>query len=227
MEKIVKDCNLKRVEQVRDVDQKDGIVSGYFASFREKADAHGDIFSTKAFNRSVSHFKSANNSRISHLYQHREPVGKLIELGTDEKGLYFVSKLSKSTLGRDVLTMYEEGILKEHSVGFYTVGEEQKSEYNLITEAKLIEGSTVLWGADENTPVTSIKELTESALDFESIEYFFSFVNKAINSSTLSDDTLKTLEAKAKELISSLTRESTQTDEENIYTKFLNRLNNG
>ena len=54
------------------------------------------------------------------LYMHDplNPIGKITELKEDDFGLYFESKMSKRPFAQDVLTMYQEGIIKEHSVGF-------------------------------------------------------------------------------------------------------------
>ena len=111
-----------------------------------------------------------NKDRIAHLLQHdtRRPIGKLLELQEDDKGLRFVSKLSESTHGKDTLILYQEGILKEHSIGFnivkgkYIDGEADGDGYYEIHEVKLWEGSTVTWGANPLTPVVGIKDMTDT-----------------------------------------------------------------
>ena len=216
---------MKPTAQIKDINEKEGIIQGYFASFNTK-DAHGDIFSQKAFNRSVSHFKSASNSRIAHLYQHKEPIAKITELAINDKGLFFTSKISKSRLAQDVLIMYEEGILKEHSVGFYNLKEEKSQEGNIILEAQLLEGSTVLWGANENTPLTAIKSL--ESLNPELIDNFFTLVNRYIKEGKIKEDTQTALLSNSQNIIKSLTRlESTQTGDEILIKEFLNRLEDG
>ncbi len=91
----------------RDIDNKKGVVSFYFANF-EKPDRHKRLMEPNAFNRT---FKN-NMNRIRHYKNHNMDIvlGKVLELNSDSKGAYAVSKLSKSDEGRDILIQYEEGL---------------------------------------------------------------------------------------------------------------------
>ena len=162
---ITKNCGL----EIKDLDLAKNTVTGYFASFNT-LDSDGDVITKGAFSKSIQENGPKSNSpRIAHLLQHRphDTIGKLLELEEDGVGLRFVSKLSESTKGRDTLIQYQEGILQEHSVGFNTIkSNRDHKEHNEITEARLWEGSTVTWGANENTPVINIKGLSKvDALD--------------------------------------------------------------
>jgi hypothetical protein len=55
------------------------------------------------------------------------------------------------------LALYAEKAISEHSVGFITLKDEEKTEFRLIKEVRMLEGSTVLWGANENTPFSGFK----------------------------------------------------------------------
>ena len=121
-----KDKNLLQLraiseKAIADVDLEKRKVKGYFASFNT-LDSHNDIIRQGAFAKSIQERgpNAMGNRRIAHLYQHDMncPIGKILELREDNFGLYFVSELIDTQKGNDVLTMYQEGVLREHSIGF-------------------------------------------------------------------------------------------------------------
>jgi len=151
--------------EVKDIDSKEGIVSGYFASF-DTLDSDMDVIIKGAFKKSIQERGplSAGNRKIAHLRNHDwdRQIGKILELDEDEKGLRFVSKMGRSTEGNDALLDYQDGILREHSIGFNYIGDKVKfveeSEYADqghfdIFEVKLWEGSGVTFGSNSLTPV--------------------------------------------------------------------------
>ena len=78
-------------------------------------------------------------------------------MNEDDNGLFIEAKISDSTLGRDVKTMVSEGILKEFSVGFIPIKEEQIGNVNYIKEIKLFEFSLVTLAANTLAQVTEYK----------------------------------------------------------------------
>ena len=158
---------------IKDVDLNKRTVVGYFSAFGNK-DSDGDVIVKGAFKKTIQE----NKDRIAHLLQHNinQPIGKIQKLEEDSFGLKFESILSKSTLGNDTLIQYQEGILKEHSVGFNVVKGEPREEYYEIQEIKLWEGSTVTFGANPNTPVLGIKskgeEREEAVKRLQALENF-------------------------------------------------------
>jgi len=177
MNKNFKSCGL----ELKDSDTTKGIVSFYFSAFDNK-DSDGDIMRKGAFTKSIKE----NLSRIKHFKNH-DPhlaVGRILELHEDSKGAYAVSQMSKSTLGKDTLIEYQEGIITEHSHGFQTINEKHDSslDANVITEVKLWEVSSLTaWGANMNTPMTGLKSLEDVERTFKSLE-------KILKSSTISDE---------------------------------------
>jgi HK97 family phage prohead protease len=143
--------------EIKDVDQKSGTVTGYFSVFGN-IDSDGDVITKGAFERSIKN----NGNRIKHLWQHdvRYPLGKPNVLKEDNYGLYFESTISKTSYGKDVLQLYADGVVDEHSIGFRTVQQGKKDGYNEITEVKLWEGSTVTFGANEMARFTGMKGLS-------------------------------------------------------------------
>jgi hypothetical protein len=143
--------------EVKDIDEEKGIVTGYFSSFGN-IDSDGDMIMPGAFTKSITE----SRSRIKHLWQHdvRYPLSKPEVLKEDPHGLYFESKVSHTSYGKDVLRLYKDKVIDEHSIGFRTERKNKKDNYTELIELKLWEGSTVTWGANENTPFLGMKGMT-------------------------------------------------------------------
>jgi HK97 family phage prohead protease len=175
---------------VKDIDMSGRIVKGYFASF-ETLDSDGDIFRKGAFKKTIEE----NKHRIKHLFNHWDAVGVLQELKEDGTGVYFVSQMGRHTLGNDVLLMYEDGIVTEHSVGFQTIKQHKEDKSNVITEVKMWEGSSLdKWGANMNTPVVkSAEKVAEMMKRLQTLE-------KALRDGKYTDDTFIELEIQLKQI---------------------------
>lgn len=196
---------------VKDVDTEKGMVSGYFSAFGN-VDSQDDVIQRGAYAKSIAeNGPKSPKPRIAHLYQHDAiyPVGVLQELMEDQTGLYFVSKLSKTQIGQDTLMRYQEGIIKEHSVGFRTMkysymhDDADKPSWDrirTITEAKLFEGSSVILGANENTPFLGFKNQNP-----EYLATYIENINRVLHKGQkLSDEAFKTLEKELEILTKSL-----------------------
>lgn len=160
----------KGVNQIKDLDTKQGIVQVYASQFNS-VDTDGDIMMPGCFARTIKSWGPTGKNRIWKLFGHDtdKPIVKPLELTEDGNGLLCTAKMPDTQLGRDTLLMYENGDLTEHSIGFSTVKSEDDRTYtysrngsdvtgvNRILEVKLYEYSPVLWGANENTPVVGIK----------------------------------------------------------------------
>ena len=191
---------------IKDINAKEGVITGYFASF-DTLDSDGDVFTNGAFKKSISE----NKHRIMHLLQHdvTKPIGRPSMLMEDTKGLYFETKLSAKQLEvgyiADTLKLYEAGVYNEHSVGFITMqehrGQKDDKSVNFITEAKLMEGSVVTWGANENTPVIGIK-----GEDKKSILDEIDKICKAMRVGNLTDDSYIGLEIRLQQVKSLLSQ---------------------
>lgn len=193
---------------IKDVDVKQGIVVGYFAHFNSK-DAAGDIIIPGAFKKTISE----NLPRIKHLLDHdrTKAVGKILSLEEDNIGLKYESKAGRDTKGRDFLLMCEDGIITEHSFGYDTIDQEQKSDGNYLTQLKMWEGSSLqAWGCNENTPLVGLKEYKHSEL----IERMKT-IEDGIRNGKYSDDAFIRLEKELKainHLLSLLTLDTTKPE---------------
>lgn len=181
--------------EVKDLDLKDRVVTGYFAKFGN-VDADGDVITKGAFTKSLAENGVNGKNRIVHLYQHDvyKPLGKPHVLKEDNYGLYFESKIVDTSYGTDVLKLYDAGVINEHSIGFSVMKGDSKKEYYEINEVKLYEGSTVTFGANEDTPFLGFKGQFDKAQDY------IKKCQKLLKNGNLTDDTFYLLEYQLKQL---------------------------
>jgi HK97 family phage prohead protease len=183
----------------KDADVSKGIVTGYFASFGNK-DSDGDIIVKGAFVKTIrENGPESSKPRIKHLLNHdvTKPLGKLLLLQEDAKGLYYESQVGTHALGRDFLKMVESGLITEHSIGFKTIKEDRKSDANYMSELLLFEGSGLSgWGANSETPITGMKSMEKAQAASCRIE----LITKALRDGTYTDETFDLLEIELKQL---------------------------
>ena len=69
-----------------------------------------------------------------------------------------ITKMIDTPLGNDMLKMYADGLINQHSIGFSIIKDEmsKKDNVRIIKEVALWEGSAVLWGANPNTPTFEV-----------------------------------------------------------------------
>lgn len=171
---------------VTDVDEIEGIVSGYFAT-KNVWDSVGEMIVDGAFKRSVREWGPEGKNRIKTLYQHNPAylIGRPLELVEDEKGLYHVSKISKTSMGMDVLKLIQDEVITEQSIGYTVLDAERdmddESRVKLL-ELKLFEGSFVTWGANEDTPITGLKSLSNPVELVKSMQELISNSERSLRS---------------------------------------------
>lgn len=147
----------KSSSKITDVDIQKRVIKGYFSVFGN-VDSDKDIIEYGAYTKTI-----AENKRIKHLYQHdpRQPLSGLkngtLKLWEDNYGLKFESHISDTSIGRDVVKLYDDGVIDEHSVGIEVVKSFKREGNRIINEVKMWEGSTVTWGANSSALVTEIK----------------------------------------------------------------------
>lgn len=192
--------------EVKDVDTKQGIVSGYFSAFGN-VDSDGDIMMPGAFKRSIQDWGPEGKGRIKHLLNHdpSKPLGKIQVLKEDNYGLYYESKIGSHALGADYVKMIESGLIAEHSIGFKTLREQKANEGNQIHEVMLFEGSSLTaWGANEATPLLGMKNMGTIEQLQDQIKSF----EKFIRNSDVTDETIDLCMLKVKQLAEMVERMS-------------------
>jgi HK97 family phage prohead protease len=181
--------------EIKDVDTEKRKVKAYFSIF-DNVDLDGDIVRPSAFSKTFKERGPGGADLIAHMKNHysAQTPGRILELGTDEKGAWFVSQLSKTTLGNDTLIEYQEGIIKQHSFGFDIIQwkkNEDLKAYELI-ELKLYEVSSLNFlGANPETSVLSISKSIKD--EFDAIKTF-ELIEKYLSNGKFSDEILQKAE---------------------------------
>ncbi len=203
---------------VKDVDTVKGIITGYFSAFGNK-DSDGDIVMPGAYKKTLKeNGPESERPRILHLYMHNaeKPLAKPTILKEDKKGLYFESQISQTQLGKDVIQLYQDKVLTEHSIGYNIVKREvdEKTETQTLLELKLWEGSTVSWGANIDAVVSTVKgEGMPDKTTWDKLINLMDALDKALQGN-YSDDTARQLEIKfnqLRQLIITLARKAEPT----------------
>jgi len=213
-------------ENFKDVDVKQGIVTGYLAHFGSK-DADGDVIMEGSFTKSVSENGPEGTKRIKYLLDHKtdNAVGVFQQLKEDTNGLYYEAKIGRHQAGRDYLLMVEDEIINQHSIGFKRIKQEVKSDAKYIKEIRLFEGSGLqFWAANGNTPITGIKEM-----DMQDMISHLSMLNQGLKDGKYSDETMMMIGNEIQQINNSLNTlkaaSSTLIDDQpNILTGLINVL---
>lgn len=143
--------------ETADVDKSSRTVVVYFSKFGNK-DLDGDIILPGSFTKTIAERGPKGTNEIFHLFNHRADLlnvmGKPKELTEDAYGLKAVTPFLKTPEADRVLEGYDAGVYNQHSIGYSVIKwqrNDQLQAYELL-ELKLYEGSTVLWGANPETP---------------------------------------------------------------------------
>lgn len=164
-------------------------------------DSDGDVIDFGAYKKTIKEKGPQGADLIYHITDHwasvDKIVGKLQELGEVDNHLRAVSIASKTRHGDDVLQLYLDGIIKQHSVGFIPTRSEDKKSYRLIKEINLFEGSSVLWGANSDTGTVAVGK---SLVTLKQCEDELDLLLKAMRNGKYSDETFGLLELRIKQI---------------------------
>ncbi|UPL50522.1 HK97 family phage prohead protease [Hymenobacter sublimis] len=151
-------------------------------------DSHNDRFQKGAWAKTIS-----ESSYIPFLWNHdasKIPAGlfDVKEFREDEFGLRGVAKLDNNRTADEILDGYKSGSINQHSVGFYTMQKKMADNgVRIITEAKLVEGSAVVFGSNPNTPFLGFKSADPLEV-LEEIKERSERFTKAISVGNLTDE---------------------------------------
>jgi len=137
-------------------------------------------------------------------------VGKLEAVWEDDHYL----KAAGVPYDDNIFKMYEDGVLRQHSVGIVPIQKEVNKEgVRVLKELMLMEGSTVLWGMNPDTDTVSVGK---SLLTLDDVQDEMNALIKAIRKGTYTDDFFPLLEVRLKQVQSfyaDLVADSITTDE--------------
>lgn len=182
-------------KHITDVDSKSRTIQGYFAVF-SNTDRDKDIIEKGAFSKTISE----RSAEVRFLYNHNweKPLDrgdKGLKISEDNYGLKFEATIPKGlSYGDDLIILYENGIVDEHSIGFQTIKSHRDSGNRVIREIKLYEGSAVTMPANPLAKLTSIKSGIKETNDM------ISKITKAFKLGTLTDEAYVDLEIALKML---------------------------
>ena len=167
---------------IEDIDETNGIVSGYGSIFGN-IDSDNDIILAGAYTKTLQE----NGSRVRYCNQHRidQPLGKFTELREDGTGLYFVAQVPKTRMGEDILLLMKNGVITENSVGIMPIIKENRADgVRLLKECKLYEISCVTLAANPMALITDAKgEINQDLLAKR-----FDILAKMIKEENVSDE---------------------------------------
>lgn len=149
--------------QVKDIDLKQGIFTGYFGVFNTPDNGKvPDIIEPGAFTKTFKEWGPGGKNRIKCVYQHDPTllVGRPLKLEEHDYGAYHETKVStRTTLGHDVLVLIDDGVLTEMSFGYDALKAQmdQQAGARHLKELKLWEYCPVTWGLHPDTMITGVK----------------------------------------------------------------------
>lgn len=206
-------------EKLTDIDTERRSVAGYFAIF-DNIDMDGDIIERGSFTKTIQERGPQGKQLIKYLLDHdrTKAIGKITKLEEDSKGLYFEAKIGTHSLGNDFVEMLKSDLINQASIGFKTIKDQfdQTKKANRIKEVMLYEGSSVTFlGANPEAGTTWFKSWNE-AFDY------LNGLEKFIQTSNATDETLQKLEIQFKSLLAVLKPEITTSTVEAEKTITLN-----
>jgi hypothetical protein len=140
-----------------------------------------------------------------------KPLGKMINLYEDEKGLVFEAQIPKTTLGKDVMELMKAGVITENSVGILPIRKEMVEGNRHINEVKLYEISAVTLAANDQATMLDVKGNHSK----EKVLKRYDSIAKLLRKGDITDDLGYALEAeilKLKSLFDSLSTPPTDIE---------------
>lgn len=203
------------VGELIDADEKAGIIKGYGSYFGNK-DSDNDVIMKGAYKKTIAE----NGDRVKYLYQHdmNQPIGKMVELYEDDKGLVFTAEIAKTQLGLDVVELMKTGVITENSVGIMPIQKQNKENYREITEVKLYEVSAVTLAANDQAKILDVK----GNIDVNKLSKRYDNLCKLIRKGSISDEMGFAIEAellKLKSLFVEFTKPVVDTTLPNVEAK--------
>lgn len=197
--------------EFKDVDLKQGIISGQFAKHNVK-DLDGDISEYGTFNKSIQERGPQGKRLIKFMIDHDKTKvpGVITDLYETTDGGFYTMKAGSHNLGIDFVKMVESGIFNQHSYGFNTIKEQYDHgrKANILKEQKLLEISAIQFlGANPETTFIDLKNAEDHLKYLDRLEKF-------IRTSDATDETLSQLELRLKSLSELLKPEPTTSNDE-------------
>jgi HK97 family phage prohead protease len=195
-----------------DADEKAGVIKGYGSVFGN-VDSDGDIITKGAYSKTIKE----NGSRVRYLYQHNMdwPLGKMLNLYEDEKGLVFEAEIPQTRLGKDVVELMKAGVITENSVGILPITKAMNGSHREIKEVKLFEISAVTLAANDQALILDVK----GNVDLDKVADKYDALAKLVRKGDISDDLGYALEAEILKLKTLFVKATEPSIEDTLPTK--------
>jgi len=206
----------KGAAEIKDISSNKRQVAVYLAKF-DNIDSDNDMIKKGAFTKSIQERgpDSPSNRKIAFLRWHdwEKPIGKFLTLQEDDFGLFAVSQLGTSVGANDAWNDYNDGIIREHSIGFQYIQDKMRwiddanapaQGYWMISELKLYEGSAVTFGANSETNVVDVMKSEDKVEKAVKISNEIDILIKGLANGKGSDERLFEMEMKLKYLNSQM-----------------------
>jgi len=153
-----------RIEAVDGSERR--VISGMIAPY-------GEIGNTSAGKVvfSPGSISAADTNKVKLLMSHdsSKPVGRMMSMQSNNKGLYASFKISESTRGNDAILLAQEQLMDGLSVGVEVIASKPVDDYLLVTAAKLREVSLVETAAFTSAAVQKIAAQAEAVAQLEAM----------------------------------------------------------
>lgn len=167
------------------IDDDDNLIIRGMASTVD-TDRVGDIIEAGAWTKAGGLDSYKNNPVILFNHDYNQPIGRAIELGTNDNGLQLKAKIAKSA--GHVGELIKEGVLGAFSVGFRVKDAEYMTETDgyKIKDAELLEVSVVTVPANQAATFSLAKSF-DSESDYEDFKKSFKTVDSFTESNKLQE----------------------------------------
>lgn len=209
----------KLASEVLDVEPSSRTVKAVWA-VTDMVDSSGDIIISGAFDKTIRESGPQGKNRIWSLVEHNwqldKALGKPNQLYMEGNRLIAVTVLADTKFASDILALYDNGAITEHSAGMLVPKDkiEQKGQQRLIKEVILKEGSAALWGVNDNTPTLSVSK-SEIEVIQKATKDRIEALCKVLRHGNISDEMAQLIEIELKSIYSTLpeiTTEPQKTD---------------
>ena len=194
----------KKSFEVKEFNEETRIVEGW-ASVFNNLDSDNDRILPGSYAKSIKEWGPEGKNRIKLCMQHnmQRPIGKILEMKEDSKGLYIRAQFGTDTDGENYYRMTKEEIITEFSVGFFAQEKKENEDGGYdISSIKLYEVSMVTVAANDEALVTNVKsnnvlklvkQVGDDKLQFK-LEYEFLKLMKDAQETTTKTETEDTPE---------------------------------
>jgi len=161
---IIKSLNLQEAEFKTNLKKREW--EGYGSTFGNM-DSYGDIIERGAFRKTILERGPVGTGQIKALWEHWEPLGKIVQLEEDSNGLWVKGQATDTLENQDRLKYMADGVVDSMSIGFVIPSgkswweEDEDAPYGMvrhIEEIKLYEVSVVMFPANELAAISSVRK---------------------------------------------------------------------